>query len=906
MRGNIGRPVLKRLAPTFLVFLASCARHPSAFRAPAVLTPRSDSPFEAADYFREQRVPVNEPLPLERYTSALRRARQLPRLARASGSSGWEFLGPGNVGGRSRGIVIHPQNSNTIWIGGATGGVWKTTDGGQSWNPTTDFLPALSISSLVIDPSNPDILYAGTGEQTQNWRGAGIYKTTDGGLTWSQLPATAASDFWFVNNIAVSPAAPSHLYAATNTGIWASLDGGQSWSLSLGSPEGGAAPTLTGGTTHGCFDVLAAPGQPADTIFAVCHPPGSLQYAIWRNLDAAGAGAWSIVQSDPLMWYTALAAAPSQPGLVYAVSVTSDTGGPYSNALLAVYRSASDGDPGTWETRNSNRSSNRLNSAILSVGPAYNFQSGFCTSAHPQFGGQGGYNLAILVDPLDSNRVWVAGVGIFRSDDGGLNWGYASFGVHPDQHGLAFDPAFDGASNQVLYALNDGGIYKTSRARGTAGTCSAPANAVRWSPLNNGYGTTQFYHGVPYPGGAAYFGGTQDNGTVRGFQALGANRWDYVYGGDGGVSRIDPADASTMYVEYVHGALAKSTDGGNTYADAVTGLAEPDPLNFPFVAWYSFDPSNSQRLYIGGLQLWRTDNGAAQWAAVSAPVDQLTSTLDNIRSIAVSPADPNMVLFGVAQGRIFRNDQALSANANTVWPYTRPRAGNVSHLEFDPLNPNTVYTTYTTFNSAPGDQHIYRSTDTGLTWTGIDTNLPDVPVQTLLVDPDDNTHLYAGTDLGLFVSTDRGNSWSRGEDELANVIISSLSIVQNAGTKYLYAFTYGRGVWRQALNSGASTCAYSISPASINIGASGGNSVIDISAPEDCTWSVAPAVTASDAFASASAPAFGTGTGQVTIVVAANRKPGPRVMTLLVQDQPLEITQDGNLSGSAPSSSRLH
>jgi hypothetical protein len=336
--------------------------------------------------------------------------------------------------------------------------------------------------------------------------------------------------------------------------------------------------------------------------------------------------------------------------------------------------------------------------------------------------------------------------------------------------------------------------------------------------------------------------------------------------------------------------------------NAVDGLDEPDANNFPFVAPYVFDPANSLRMYMGGVRLWRSWDGAAHWGAASAPVDQPAGALDNIRSIAVSPADSNLVLFGMSKGRIFRHDQALATSGETVWAYTQPRAGNVSHLEFDLHNPSTVYATYTTFNSAPDDQHIYRSTDAGLTWTGIDANLPDVPVEALLVDPDDSSRLYAGTDLGLFVSADAGNSWARDESPFANAIITSLAIERNAGAKYLYAFTYGRGVWRLPLSAGdAAACTYSIAPSSIQAGVAGGSWTVDVSAPENCTWSIAPAVTAVDPFASAAAPAYGTGSGQVTIVVASNFRAAAREITLLVQNQPLRITQSGL---SAPFSSR--
>jgi len=903
--------------------LVSCARR-AAIPLPHIAAgepdERADSPFEAAEYFRRERVPDGGWLPVEKYVAAQRHVRTMRRYSLRAGRfldeaaprdaaatfGAWESLGPGNVGGRTRGLVIHPSNSNIMWLGGATGGVWKTTDGGQSWTPQTDLAPVLSVNSLVMDPHNPDVLYAGTGEQTQNWRGAGIFRTTDGGQTWAQIPSTATPDFYFVNNIAVSRNASSHIYAATNSGLWVSTDGGASWTLSLASPDGGPAPTLTGGTTNGCFDVALQPGQPADVAFAVCHPPGSLTYAIFRNSDAAGKGTWTMVHSDPEMWYTALAVAASQPATIYAISVTFDSSSPYGKGLLAVYRSTSNGDPGSWATRTSNRDANRLNTGILSIDSFYSFAS-FCSSPSPNLNGQAGYNLALAVDPLDPNRLWAGGIGIFRSDDGGANWGAAYNGVHPDQHFLAFDPGFDGAANQVVYNVNDGGIYKTTQGRGKTATCASPSSGVAWSPLNNGYQTTQFYHGVAYPGGGAYFGGTQDNGTLRGTAFDGPGEWGAIFGGDGGVSRFDPVNVNVAYVETPHAALAKSFDGGLTYQGATSGLNETQ-LNFPFVGYYVFDPADSLRMYIGGTRLWRSEDGAGHWTAASAQASQDNGVLDNIRSIAVSPADPNLVLFGMSHGRIFRNAAALASGASTAWAYTEPRAGNVSHLEFDPRQPATIYATYTTFDSAPGDGHVYRSADAGLTWTRIDgsgsTGLPDVPVETLLVDPDDSSRLYLGTDLGVFASLDGGNTWVHDDDPFANVIVTTLAIDRNAGVKYLYAFSYGRGVWRVPLGGApAVMCQYAVSPASIAADPTGGTFSADIATSANCGWAVTPVA---GNFASVEGPGYGMGSGKVFFTVPVNHGTTLRSMTVLVESQPVTVTQpaavalaEGDEPGSA-------
>ena len=913
------RPGILAGAVLSLALLVSCTRvKPSAALPPppqaadAGHGEHDDNPFEAAEYFREQRVLGDGLLPVDRYTDAMRHAATMRRYSLAEGRfvdgapraastfGAWQSLGPGNVGGRTRGLVIHPQNAKIMWAGGATGGIWKTTDGAQTWFPVSDFAPVLAINCLVMDPGDPNTLYACTGEQTQNWRGAGIYKTTDGGTTWNQLGSTATPDFYFVNNIAISQAAPSHLYAATNTGLWVSLNGGTTWNLSLASPDGGPAATLTGGTTNGCFDVVTQPGQSADTVLAVCHQPGSVTYSVFRNTDAAGAGTWPVVLSDPNMWYVVLAVAPSQPSTIYAIAVTISTTSAYAHGLLAVYRSTNGGTSGSWTTRTSNTDANRLNSAILSVDSAYNFNGSFCTASagSVNFNGKAGYNLAALVDPLDPNRVWAAGLGLFRSDDGGANWGYAFTGNHPDQHALAFDPGYNGASNQILYNANDGGVYMTTQARGVAGTCAAKATTVNWTPLNNSYATTQFYHGVPYPGGGAYFGGTQDNGTVRGADSGGPNQWGSIYGGDGGVSRLDPLDANTVYVEYVHGAFAKSTDGGFTYTNTVSGITESSN-NFPFIAWYVFDPNNSLRLYTGGRQLWRSENGQGAWTAASAPTDLVSGNLDNIRAIAVSPADSNLVLSGTHYGKIFRNAATLAATGSTIWSFTTPRAGNVAHIEFDPRQANTIYATYTTFNAAAGDNHVYRSTDGGLTWNGIDgsgaNGLPDVPVETILVDPSDSGKLYLGTDIGMFASFDGGNTWVRDDNPFANAIVTTLAI--DSGN--LYAFTYGRGVWRVALaGTSVGPCTYLVSPSSIAADSTGGVYAIKVSTQANCGWSARPAAAlqAGSLPATIQPPASGVGNGSVFLTVGPSDSSAARTGTFLVQNQAITVTQSGAVS----------
>lgn len=440
------------------LILSSCALHNPVPRSvmssalgPAVKRPvpggeRREADSETAQFFRLQRWPEGSEMPSERYLSAKRRAEtmrvdsiagRLHNKAQSSNGTGplfgnWQSLGPGNVGGRTRGLVIHPNNPDVMWAGGATGGVWKTTDAGQTWNPLTDLLPVLSLSSLVLDPTNPDVLYAGTGERfQQGWSGAGIFKTTDGGQSWIQLPGTATANFFYVNALAISAVNPQRIYAATSTGLWTSADGGSKWSRSMPA-------------SSSCTALKIRTDTPTDVVFATCVSAAQV-VNIYRNPDAGGRGSWSVVHFDENAIDAAIDIARSNQNVIYIV-VTGEQP-PFLGALSAVYRSTQGGDPGTWETRADTSNPNTIAANILSYGLA----------AHS---GQGGYNLALAVDPTNSDVVFAGGIGLFRSDDGGVTWGYANSksSAHSDQHLFAFHPAYDGQSNQTLYVANDGGI----------------------------------------------------------------------------------------------------------------------------------------------------------------------------------------------------------------------------------------------------------------------------------------------------------------------------------------------------------------------------------------------------------------------------------------------------------------
>jgi hypothetical protein len=709
----------------------------------------------------------------------------------------WNFLGPGNIGGRTRVLVIDPTDPSVMYAAAVSGGVWKTTDGGANWTGTGDLLTNLTVNSLVMDPADPLTLYAGTGEgffreevrgTALPLRGNGIFVTHDGGHSWTKLGSTGNENFFWVNDLVISAHDPSRIYAATRTGVWRSRDAGATWSAVL--------PTSVKG---GCLDLALKPKANGDYLFASC---GTLtQATVYRNEDASGATPWVSVLSEPGMGRTSLAVSPSRPDVVYAMSASIESGSRYQ-ALLAVYRSDLSGAAGSWTAKVRGTQGDRIGSLIL-MNP-YAATANTCDDKDQnQNVNMGWYCNVIAVDPVDENRVWAAGVDLFRSDDGGSTWGLASYWwedsdtasfAHADHHGITFHPAYDGVTNRTMFTACDGGVFRTDNAtdavaRTFDAPCDSSASGIAFRSLNHSYGATQFYHGAVSPNGRTFFAGAQDNGTVRGTIDGGINGWKMVYGGDGGYSAIDPVDPNVVYVEYQGAQIRRSANGGTVFFLANNGLQD----NFLFITPFVLDTSDTRRLWTGGTRLWRSDDRGSNWKIASTQVGGLVS------AIAIAPGDGNRVLAGSSTGDIVRNDAATLASTATTWATVSPRSGFVSSLAFDPTNRDIAYATYAGF----GGSHVWRSIDAGATWTSIDGigtgKLPDMPVHSIAVDPSRPSRLFLGTDLGVFVSTDSGATWQVENTGFANVVTEWIVVGQGVRGPAIYAFTHGRGAWKAEL-----------------------------------------------------------------------------------------------------------
>jgi len=796
-------------------------------RQTAATTTPFEDPGAAAELYRQKR---QGPSPDFDIAAAYRRARQhmevMPQYSTRLGAEitrdpgpsilgpssvalkrllgVWDALGPGNIGGRTRTLVIHPDDPEIMYTGGVSGGVWKTTDGGRSWRPLADLIANIAVNSMAMRPDDPDTLYVGTGEGyfreevRGTWlplRGAGIFATHDGGLTWEQLASTDNENFDWVNDLIVSGKDPDRIYAATRTGVHISTDGGATWEHSLEATQKG-----------GCLDLALRDDLANDWLFASC---GTLEQATVYRRKISNGTPWEPVLSQPGMGRTTLSIAPSRQNTIYALSASNVPGpnGLYEQALHAVFRSTSGGAAGSWETRVDNTDPNKLNTLLL-TNPVTSSYTDCGWASFDSWVPMGWYCNVIAVDPVNPDVVWAAGVDLFRSDNGGRDWGVASYWwaagldasfAHADQHAIVFHPDFDGVDNTTMFTTGDGGVFSTDNPYGAVATtvdglCDPGRSRVYFRDYNNNIGITQFYHGTPFPGGERYIAGAQDNGTLLGTDTLGHDGWRHVYDGDGGYTAVDPSSPNIVYAESQRFGFGRSTDSGQTFTDATIGVSD---AGFLFITPFTMDLNEPQRLWTGGYRLWRTDDAASTWD----PASRMPIGPGQISAIAVAPGNSQRVVAGSSEGDVYRSVSAMWTTGSSQWGSNRPRAGFVTSLAFEPGSQDIIYATYAGF----GGLHVWRSEDFGDTWEALDgsgsTALPDVPVHSLVVDPENTDRLYLGTDLGVFTSADRGRTWAVENTGFATVVTEWLALGDGPdGEPRLFAFTHGRGAWRVDLS----------------------------------------------------------------------------------------------------------
>ena len=656
--------------------------------------------------------------------------------------------------GRVTALATVPGSPNTVYVGSAQGGVWKTVDGGNSWLPLTDGQDTLAIGALAVDPTNVNVVYAGTGEANQSCDshyGIGLLKSADGGSTWATLGASTFQNT-SIGKVVVHPTTPTTLWVANGSGaggfscygrtgvfgVYKSIDGGASWTLVLGQAQTGVNQSV--------HDLLRSPSDP-NTLYAAVRASG-----IWKTTD--GGSSWiklggGLPTTDVGRFDVAIN--PTNGSSLYALVERASTA-----RQLGTYRSSDAG--ATWTPL----------STPASTCHYWSF-SDLCTYSGNTTG-QCWYDLVIEVQP--GGTVWQGGSAIVKSTTNGASWtDICPQSVHVDQHAIAF------GSDGRVWIGNDGGVWASANGGST------------WLNKNGNLQITQFYPGAALDANdyERAMAGAQDNGTPRydGFPA-----WGLTTFGDGAACVIDASDPLTFYTSSQYLNINKTTDGGFSYVGATNGLFDANTTIAPFIGQFIACPAHPETLIAGSDNVWITTNRADNWSS-NGP-DPLDASGSPIVTLAFAATDATCGTYaaGTRSGRVF-----VTSDGGTNWVDVTGslplRALN--DLAFDPTDPNVLYAAVSGF----GGPHLYRTADALSpfpTWLTADAGIPDAPINAVLVDPDEPKVVYAGSDLGLFKSVDAGVSWAFQLNGIPRVAIYDL--VADADTRALVAFTHGRGAFR--------------------------------------------------------------------------------------------------------------
>ncbi|MGA9115519.1 MAG: hypothetical protein WB626_01975 [Bacteroidota bacterium] len=762
-RMNGGRLLL----PALLVFLIPVSSEAQKFTSWTDAPPevRARKSFKRFEWFYRQRAMPGLAIP----EGALERAREAEEardLLRGPAERlldlSWTAIGPagvvstwpaqwGVVSGRVRALAIHPTDPNTVYIGPAAGGIWKTTDAGWTWQDAGVSLASLTFGAIAIDPSNPQVVYAGGGESihyfnTTTYNGKGLYKSTNGGSSWTQITNGFGSTTHF-SALRVSPTSSGTLFAAlgsgyyystpANEGLWRSTNAGATWSNTLTADDG--------------FDVLPHPTT-ANRVYAATG--GAVSSAGFYRSTNNGLN-WTHVTSglpsSTTIRRMQIALSTGTPSTIYGLVWTTPGGA----GTATLYKSTNDGT--NWS----------------STGSSFSTAQGF-------------YDLMVAVNPSNVNEVYVGMEELFRSTDGGSSFSYVggaywSQTMHVDFHIMGFAP-----SNALYrYVGCDGGIYRSTD------------GGLSWGQLNSLLPTLQYYRLGSHPTDQnTLMGGAQDNGLFRTTNG-GSGNWTLVSTGDGMECFYDYATPSTVYASTQNGALVKSTTGGGY--GSFSGIQPSTGEGWAWTAPFFMHPTSPQTIYTAAQQPWRSTDGGATWVGLNG------GTLSSyyINTMAQSPVTPGNMICAASEGPLptwpATPPVFVSSNGGTAWTNVTSNIGGsaryITRVMFHPTQGNTCFVVRSGFGSGK----IYRSTNLGTTWTNLSGDLPDVPHNDLFIDPAIPSEMYTANDLGVYRTTNGGTGWTRQGSGMPYVPVQDFDFFSSGGVRLLRAATHGRSAYQAAL-----------------------------------------------------------------------------------------------------------
>lgn len=684
----------------------------------------------------------------------------------------WKELGPKNVGGRTRTIHWLPDKKGVL-AAGVSGGLWRCENIFESeprWEAVNDYFNNLAIVTIAAHPIYPDTLYFGTGEGFFNFdavRGEGIWRSTDGGLTWSQLSSTNNSNFHYVQKIIVDQV--GNIYAGTRNGVYRSTDRGSSWQYVLG--------LSASANTNRCADLEISPGGTLWAAMGIFTTDGiyksTNQGTTWTRVYTSSSNEERIE----------IACSHLSDTVIYGVTQRAD-----NRKALKIIRSQNGGS--TW----------------TDLSPPTSSVDGDTFSAR-----QAWYNLILAVDPKNESNLYIGGLDLYKSTNAGNSWtqvahwygggGYPE--VHADHHAIVYMP---GSADTALFG-NDGGLYLTGNA-----TSSTPV----FSRKEYGYRTTQFYSLAIHPDRFEhyYLAGTQDNGTQR-IRAAGIATADEVTGGDGGFCHIDQQQPDTQITAYTFNNLYISTDGFQTYS--------PDNDNTGrFINPSDYDSDNNI------IYSARSGNQLLRRSGIGGSIIDTTLSLSNFgqaSAITVSPNNPTTVYIGsgtstvsTTNGKVFKitNANGSSPSVSDITGGSFPSSSYVSCIAVEKGNENHLLVTFSNY----GVSQVWESTNGGSSWTVVDGNLPDMPVRWAVFSPIGGDSAILATELGVW-STDNLNGgstvWGRSTDDgMPSVRVDMIEV--RPSDSLIVAATHGRGLFTSSVLSKVVTPELSSSQQTVYIG----------------------------------------------------------------------------------------
>lgn len=672
-------------------------------------------------------------------------------------NANWRERGPYSVAGRTRAIMIDKADptGNTVFTAGVTGGLWRTKSIASTtpnWEQIGHFFSNINISAIDQDKNNPNIIYFGTGEPHGGaGRGLGLWKSTDGGDNWTHLPSTINSSFYYVVRLFVHPLT-NDVYAATESGLQRSQDGGSTWQVVLGNG-------ISFGTSNRITDIeYAADGT---MYVSLGHGGASNIYRTDPGAAQGNVGNWTRLTSGNTGFPTGrtrieLSVAPSDANIIYAVTAVGGDG-------TGIYRSL-------------NRGTNWLKT---SDAPGAFGMPNFTR-------GQAGYDLDICVNPTNENHVIIGGIDLLESKNGGQSWTQISqwYGgggfqeVHADQHRILFDLDRPG---RVLFG-NDGGIFYSTN------------NGTTIRNRNNGYNVTQFYALAMHPDTFSnyFLAGAQDNGTQQ-FNQFDIANTNEVIGGDGFMCHIDQNEPNIQFGSVYEGDWRVSTDGGQNF-----GAMRSNDVGSGFYTPSDYD-NDANILYTQGRveqnippgEFFRFEVSKLGSSGYNGDFVDITGFNNNIRHVYASDNTDNRIYIGSDFGRIIKIDNAHTGASATGTSINISTNGSISSIVEEDGNGAHLIATISNY----GSNSVWESTNGGNTWISIEGDLPDMPVNWAAFHPYDNDKLVLATDAGVWTTEDingANTNWLPAT-QMPIVRTDMLQIRKSDGL--IAAATYGRGIF---------------------------------------------------------------------------------------------------------------